>query len=526
MGRLVPADDLPDMAGSNAVPASDLPGQSAPMVQEAPVSPTDGMSWLGKATAGFGKSFVDTARGMGQLIPGQYNTQQIPAGQMRVDPFVPAVSQQQVDDAKALDAPLMQTGGGVTGNISGQLAQFAVPGGAAVKGLTMVQRMARAAGIGAALANTQPVATGESRLTNTALGAAGGAAGEGLAAGVGAAARAASDTIDPAVAALAKRARQLGIPLRAEQVSKSRPLAGVSAALDMVPLSGREASREAQRIGFNRAVARTFGEDTPNLATAVRQAQGRLGDIYDEVLKTNPVKADSTFINDLDEVMKAARSELTDQQFGVMERQADNLLSKLQTGDTIDGQAAYNIKKMLDRIGKGQDTSLAHHATDLKNVLISALDRSLPADVGAQFKDTRKQYRNLIAVRKLVKAGAEGNVTPAGLGNAKNLAGDLKEVADIGAQFLKEPFGNSGTANRLVGAGVMGGLGTGAVFNPLLAAKAAAVGASAGRGANMALDSNWLQNYLMGGSPALKKMLPMLNSALPVAGTTAAVASQ
>lgn len=473
--------------------------------------------WGENFSAGVGKSFVDTARGLRQLGASALDL----FGGNRADEI-----RKEQDAVAAQDAPLMRSAGGIIGDIAGQAAQFAVPVGFAGRAATLGGNVARSAAMGAAMANTQPLATGQSRAASTALGAAGGAAGELLAAGIGRAATAASDRIDPAVKKLAERARELGIPLRAEQVSGSRPLAGVSAALDAVPFAGRDASRNAQRVGFNKAVAATLGEETANVQTAVRQAQNRLGGIYDNVLKSHPVKVDAEMLNGLDEVMQAARVELTDAQFGVMERQVNNILSKVGQGDAIDGQAAYNIKKMLDRIGKGSDTSLASHATDLKNELLSALDRSLPADVARQFGKAREQYRNLIAIRRIVKAGAEGNVSPAVLGNAKGLSKGLQEVADIGAQFLKEPFGNSGTANRLIGAGAIGGLGTGALFNPVLAAKVAATGATAGRGANAALDSGWLQSYLINGSPVLRKLLPLAQGSLPAAGTAIAVSGQ
>lgn len=490
-------------------------------------NPTSGMSGAEKFDAGVGKSFVDTGRGFRQLysMAADKIAPRRNLSSLIVDNSRTAQAQRAVDESAGLDAPLMRTGAGITGNIAGQVAQFAAPAGAVGRAASLGGNVLRSAATGAALANTQPVQTGQSRLANTALGAAGGAAGEVLAAGIGKAATAASSKIDPAVKALAERARKLGIPLRAEQVSGSRPLAGISASLDSVPFSGRGASREAQRMGFNRAVSRTLGEDSANLATAVAKAQSRLGSVYDDVLKSNPVKVDTAFMDDLTDVLQAARNELTDAQFSVIARQADNIMGKA-TGDVIDGQAAYNIKKMLDRIGRSSDTSLASNATDLKNALMGALDRSLPEAAGKQFATARQQYRNLIAIRKLVKAGAEGNVSPASLGNLKNLAPDLKEVADIGAQFLKEPFGNSGTANRLIGAGAIGGLGTGALFDPALAATVAASGATVGRGANMALNSKVFQDYLMNGNQALKYLLPSARRVLPAAGTALAVSGQ
>jgi hypothetical protein len=114
--------------------------------------PTEGMSGIGKFAAGYGKVVPDMARGIGQMIG--------------------LVDQDSVDEAKRLDAPLMKTGAGMAGNIAGNIATAipaaAVPGAATVPG---------AAATGAIMGAIQPVATGESRLTNTGLGGAAGAGG-------------------------------------------------------------------------------------------------------------------------------------------------------------------------------------------------------------------------------------------------------------------------------------------------------------------------------------------------------------
>lgn len=480
--------------------------------------------------AGFGRSFVRTGEGIAQLgaplldavAPRSRGLSDIITGH---DPSWSASVQREIDARKQRDQPLMNTWSGKIGDIVGQGTQFALPGGALGKAPSLLGRVAQGAAVGAALANTQPVASDESRIANTAWGAGGGAFGELLAAGIGRLAQGASDKVSPEVRDLANKAQELGIPLRAEQVTGSRPMAGVSAALDSVPFSGRDASRNAQRLAFNRAVAATIGENTDNVATAVHSAEQNLGAQYDTILKAYPVRADQQLVSELDDALQAARNELTDAQFGVMQRQVDQILNKVGPGDTIDAQAAYNIKKGLDRIGRSNDSSLAYHAKELRDTVLSALDRSLPEDVAQQFTQTRGQYANLITIRRLVRAGAEGNVTPAMLGNAK-VRGDLKTVADIGAQFLREPFGNSGTANRMVGAGLVSGLSVGAGFNPLLAAKIAATGGTVGRGTNALLQSPTFVQYQLQGSNALRGLVPYTNALLPALGTAGAVASQ
>lgn len=124
-----------------------------------------------RALAGAGKAFADTGRGIKQLATLGGN-------------------QQEIDNAKQLDAPLMNTGAGLGGNIAGNVA-LALGPGAAVKGLGMAAKapalasagsammlpktVLGAGALGAAQGFMQPVASDESRMFNTGLGAAGGA---------------------------------------------------------------------------------------------------------------------------------------------------------------------------------------------------------------------------------------------------------------------------------------------------------------------------------------------------------------
>lgn len=114
--------------------------------QHRPADPTEGMSGYDKFMAGAGKSFYDLARGAGQLIG--------------------AVSQEDVDDAAKRDRPLMKTGAGVAGNITGSVVSAlplaAIPGANTVAG---------AGAVGGVLGALQPVESGDSRLVNAGRGA-------------------------------------------------------------------------------------------------------------------------------------------------------------------------------------------------------------------------------------------------------------------------------------------------------------------------------------------------------------------
>lgn len=292
---------------------------------------------------------------------------------------------------------------------------------------------------------------------------------------------------------LATRAQELGINIPADRLVNSRPLNALTAGLNYVPFSGRAATEDAMNSQLNQALSKTFGQDSSNVTQALRKAQSVLGGQFDAVLKSNVVRVDEQFMADLAESANKASRELGSDGASIIGKQVDDILAKAATGE-IDGQAAYNIKKTLDRIG-GRTTPEAFYANDLKKALMGALNRSLGPDQAAAFATTRQQYGTMLDLQKLAKNGAEGEISAARLSNMKNIGnGQVQELADIAAQFVKPREGAHGGAQRAL----VGALGFGAGGLPALAG-----GAAIGRGANMALNSQTAKNFLLGGGGLL-----------------------
>lgn len=141
-------------------------------VSEPAFDPTSDMSTGQRVLAGIGKGFVDTGRGIGQLLG--------------------AVSKKDIEESRSLDAPLMRTTAGQVGNILGNVAAavptFAIPGAASLRGAAL---------IGAGQGLLQPALDGNERLRNTGVGAAAGAGGVVVGRAIGAAAQGARALIDP-----------------------------------------------------------------------------------------------------------------------------------------------------------------------------------------------------------------------------------------------------------------------------------------------------------------------------------------
>lgn len=118
---------------------------------------TSNMSTTEKTLAGAGKAFADTGRGVGQLLR-----------KVMPDKAADAIglpNQADIDEAKRLDAPLMNTTAGKAGNVAGNVAialpTMFIPGAQTVAGSTA---------LGAGMGFVQPVASDESRLKNTVVG--------------------------------------------------------------------------------------------------------------------------------------------------------------------------------------------------------------------------------------------------------------------------------------------------------------------------------------------------------------------
>ena len=365
-------------------------------------------------------------------------------------------------------------------NVAGKTGPIALAtraaGGALTGGATAGLADPSQAGMGAVVGGAFPVAA-------KAAGAA--------ARGAGAALRGAP--VSKEVADLATRAKALGINVPADRIANSKPLNAVAASLDYVPFSGRAATNARMESQLNTALSKTFGQNTDNVTMGLRKASDSLGGEFDRVLQSNTVKVDQQFFQDLAEHANRAAKELGSDGASVIKNQIDEIIAKGANGQ-IDGQAAYNIKRTLDRIGK-RSTPEAFYALDLKRSLMGALDRSLGPKEAAAFAKTRQQYGNMLALEKIAKNGAEGEISVARLANMKNIRSpDLQELADISAQFLKSREGQHGALQRLVIGGTGLGAGTTLGALPIMGGIVAA-----GRGTNALLNSNMAKNAVLGG---------------------------
>lgn len=124
--------------------------------QQKAIDPTEGMTTTEKLLAGTGKAFVDLSRGVGQFIP-----KGLPGH----------VSREDIEEARKMDAPLMNTTAGKVGNIGGNIAVSLpaafIPGANTIAGAGL---------IGASMGAVQPSTSTDETIKNTLFGGAAGTA--------------------------------------------------------------------------------------------------------------------------------------------------------------------------------------------------------------------------------------------------------------------------------------------------------------------------------------------------------------
>lgn len=432
--------------------------------------PTEGMSKLDLAMAGAGKSVVDMYHGAKQIlgVPG---------------------AQQEVDDAAARDRPLMATGAGLSGYVGGSIASTVVPvglagkaaqglglarTGAALTGLANPATYGAAAASGALQGALQPTETGQSRgmnaLVGAGLGTAGNVVSRGLGAATGMAANALGDSANRAVKALT----DAGVPLDAAQRTGSMLWNRAKIMLGDNPLTaGAQADfANMQQKAINKAFLATTGE-TANAATpdVMSRLKTRLGNTYDDISSRTQVPYDHVE-EPLSDILTNARLRLNDQQFGVVNRNIDDILNKAsQNGGSINGEQFKNIKMTMDKLSGGGDSDIADVARDIRQtmndgLLKSATESGNTADV-ALLKQTNQQWRNMRTIEGAIDKEGSGDISPARLATIMNQKanrsvsiygqGDtsLSDLAKASNELLTNHTPNSGTATRLAAQAVL-----------------------------------------------------------------------
>lgn len=404
--------------------------------------PTQDMGTVGKFVAGYGKAGADMVRGAGQRLG--------------------IVSQEDVDENRRLDAPLMATTAGKVGHITGAVAST-LPAYAAGPGLGAVLT-------GAALGYVQPTATGDSSrvsipftnigvdvgspvLANTITGGALAGAGVGLGKAIGyganklVTASAANQAANAGKTAAVQSARDAGYVLPPTDINPS-PLNALAEGLSGKIKTAQAASFKNQPITNDLArKALNLPENTVITSDVLQGIRTQAGKAYAAVKNTGTVAADDTYNKALDTI--ASKYQGAAESFpGLAKNEIPDMVAALrQPGfDASHAVDAIGIlRESADKAFRAGDTGLAKASKDAAGALEDQLGRHLevtgqdPALIDA-FKAARTDIAKSYSVNKALNP-ANGDVSAtklaAQLAKGKPLSGDLRTIADVGTAFPK-----------------------------------------------------------------------------------------
>jgi hypothetical protein len=313
--------------------------------------------------------------------------------------------------------------------------------------------------------------------------------------------------VTPEAVELAAKAEAAGIKVNAAQLGDSKFLKTLASALEQMPFTGAAQQASKQRGSFTRAVSKTFGEDADKITPEVyAAARTRLGQSFDDLAMRNTLNLDKKVMGRLDNTLEEARQFGDDGTIRAVENLYNRIIKQSNaSADMTGGKAGANTimeipgaayssmdKAMGEIIKNGGEK--ANFVKQMQLALREGMDQSISGADKAAWDQTRSQYKNLKAVRDVVaRDGADGNIPPGMLMSALNrneagkeamamgTRGELGDLGRVGRQFVRDTVPNSGTAQRAMAMGLIGGGGYAFGADPMQIAGMLAGGATAGR---------------------------------------------
>lgn len=392
----------------------------------------------------------------------------------------------------------------IGGDIAGNAAQFtAMPGLSSERKLISYPANALA---GALLSGSQPANDESQRGLNAVIGAATSIAGKSLGDALS------SQVTDPIKQVALKTAEGFDIPVYRNQVSDSKIPKAVASFEKDIPGSGATSAVNDQISAFNRAVNRTIGQNgdavTPE---TLKAADEQIGKVYDIMTGKYDLPVDSNFKIKLLQLKDTAKTLGDQAKEYALQTQVDNVMSHIKNGQ-IDGGTYQGIRSRIGGLLRGQNGS--PELGQLQDLLDSQFQGNMSPEDASAFQTARGQYRNMLAIEKVVANSPNEPISPAKLqGAVKNVFGDyaygggnndLPHLARLG-NILKDSFPDSGTATRnqlyegmkhILAPAIGAGVGAGEGYHEGGDLNSALLGAGGGLLANRLLISPYLYSSM------------------------------
>lgn len=465
--------------------------------QHTPVSPLDGMSEGEQMLAGAGKALVDIGRGAKQMalqaadaiVPERQGVTSLVTGPTSRS----ARYQQEIDEIRRRDAPLMESGAGATGNIGASMAAalpaLAIPGANTVAG---------AAALGGVMNALQPTSGDESRLANIATGAA-----------LGGASQAALGKLAGWAGKRLADAEARGVVEASRNAVKDATLQEVRGAGYVVPPSlsgggtlsrlaeGASGKIKAQQLAAtkNQNVTETLArkamgmaDDAPITVDAMKEIRaGAYSKGYEPLVNAGPMETGLQYQKALDGIVSnyqgAARS------FGkAVNNEVTDMVDSLRVGVFDTGDALKMTRILRDDAGAAfasGDKAMGKAKRAAADAIEDQIERGLEgagksgAAMLKEFRDARTLMAKSYDVEKSIREGGAVDAKVFGrmLQKGRPLTGDLRTIGLMANNFPdvagipRAGWANPVTALDAFGAAGMAGMGMGPLSVALPAAR-------------------------------------------------------
>jgi hypothetical protein len=401
--------------------------------------PTEGMSGGEKFFAGMGKAFVDVGRAIGQ-----------PLG---------IVSQEDVEESRRLDAPLMRTGAGIGGNLAGGLAAFgplaAAPG---------ANTLAGAALYGAVIGGGLSPGSLQERAENAAFGAAGGAAGQAIGSRVAnwAANRVGSRNAAAALAEQQNAVRDATLQAgqRAGYVvppSTTNPSMMNRVVEGMAGKINTQQTASIRNQGVTNHLAREalgLADDVPLTKESLRSIRTEAGKVYEQVAQAGRVNISDDYKLALLGLRRGA--DLIAKDFPDLDIGGKDAIIKLTESLDVPSFDARSAVEVIKGLRHDASQNMAFNVADPARKLLGIMQREAATIVedelsghlaktnqwhlAEQFAEARTLIAKVYTVESALNP-ATGNVAAASLSRqlskGKPLSGELRTAAEFGRAFPK-----------------------------------------------------------------------------------------
>jgi hypothetical protein len=275
---------------------------------------------------------------------------------------------------------------------------------------------------------------------------------------------------DEGLKEIGRLAKKHNIPLSLSQITQTRPIKNIQKISQELPFSGWDEFRGKQLSTFNKALTKTFGQESDSISTKVMdKAFKDVGDEFDNLAKGKTFTVGSKIDDAVSDILED-QTAYTDDAIKAFQKEID-VIKKNVSGDDISGEKLNFLRSRMNRLArKTKDSDKSELFRDAENIIIDLMTEG-DEIAKAGISSTKQKYKNLLVIEPLAAKGKGGNINPTLLNNrvskiygrqhVRGKSGEIGELARIGNELLPE-LGGSDTVSKSIYTG-MGVLGLGAI---------------------------------------------------------------